>query len=474
MEFHPIDLYYILPLLIVTVTALAILMLEITVKKAEPYVFVASLIGLVTAAVFSFLLFPIRETAFFDMVNVGGFASLFSLVFISITILTFFLSRQYIVRFGIYHSEYYAMILFSLIGMMLIAASRDLLVLFIGIELMSLSFYVLAGFMRNRLTSNEAALKYFLLGAFTTGFLIYGIALVYGAAGTTNLVGITAQIEILTGIPIFWIGTALLMMGFGFKVAAVPFHMWAPDVYEGAPTTVTAYMSSAGKAAAFSGLILVVMFAFAGGTDKLKDLFALLATASMILGNLVAISQSSLKRMLAYSSIAHAGYMLIGFAAGSGTGMSGVIYYIVAYGFMNVGAFGILSMVEYGAGKNLSFDEFKGLAVRKPALAALMAIFMFSLSGIPPFAGFFGKYYIFISAIEAGYTWLAIVGVLASAVGVYYYIKVVIYMYFYEGEVTLEAEPAGIGFTALVISALVVIYMGILPSSVLRLTQGLF
>ncbi len=474
MEFNPTDILHILPIIIVTATALAILLLEITIKRAEPVVFIFSIAGLLAAMVSAIYLYPIREAAFYDMVNVGGFASFFHVIFLIITILTFLISRQYIERMGIYHSEYYAMILFSLVGMMLIASSRDLLMLFIGIELMSISFYVLAGFMRRRLTSNEAALKYFLLGAFATGFLVYGIALIYGSAATTSLPAIAGQLDELFNSTLFWIGVALLTMGFSFKVASVPFHMWAPDVYEGAPTTITAFMSTAGKAAAFSGFLIVVMYAFAGGTEKLQDLFAILAVASMVVGNVIAITQQNLKRMLAYSSIAHAGYMLIGFAAASELGMSGVMFYAVAYGFMNIGAFGVLSMVEYGENKNLTFDEYKGFASRKPLLAALMAIFMFSLSGIPPFAGFFGKYYIFIAAIQEGYTWLAIVGVLASVVGVYYYIRVIIYMYFYDGDVTLEAEPSYIGITALVISAIAVLQMGILPTTVLRLTTGLF
>lgn len=474
MDFNPTDLLHILPIIIVTVTALAILILEITIKRAEPVVFAFSLIGLIAAGVSAISLYPQSGTAFNEMVSIGGFASFFHVAFIVVTILTFLISRQYIERMGIYHSEYYAIILFSLVGMMLIASSLDLLMLFIGIELMSLSFYILAGFMRTRLTSNESALKYFLLGAFATGFLVYGIALVYGASGTTNLASIAGQIDELFNSTLFWIGVAMLTMGFSFKIASVPFHMWAPDVYEGAPTTVTAYMSTAGKAAAFAGFLIVVMFSFAGGTEKLQDLFAILAVASMVVGNVIAISQHNLKRMLAYSSIAHAGYMLIGFAAASELGMSGVMFYVVAYGFMNIGAFGVLSMTEYGDNKNLTFDEYKGLATRKPFVAALMAIFMFSLSGIPPFAGFFGKYYIFLAAIQEGYTWLAIVGVLASVIGVYYYIRVIIYMYFYDGDVTLEAEPSYIGMTALVLAALAVLQMGIFPSTVLRLTVGLF
>lgn len=474
MDFNPTDLLHILPIIIVTVTALAILILEITIKRAEPVVFAFSLIGLIAAGVSAISLYPQSGTAFNEMVSIGGFASFFHVAFIVVTILTFLISRQYIERMGIYHSEYYAIILFSLVGMMLIASSLDLLMLFIGIELMSLSFYILAGFMRTRLTSNESALKYFLLGAFATGFLVYGIALVYGASGTTNLASIAEQIDQLFNSTLFWMGVAMLTMGFSFKIASVPFHMWAPDVYEGAPTTVTAFMSTAGKAAAFAGFLIVIMFSFAGGTEKLQDLFAILAVASMVVGNVIAISQHNLKRMLAYSSIAHAGYMLIGFAAASELGMSGVMFYIVAYGFMNIGAFGVLSMTEYGENKNLTFDEYKGLATRKPFVAALMAIFMFSLSGIPPFAGFFGKYYIFLAAIQEGYTWLAIVGVLASVIGVYYYIRVIIYMYFYDGDVTLEAEPSYIGMTALVLAALAVLQMGIFPSTVLRLTVGLF
>jgi NADH-quinone oxidoreductase subunit N len=474
MEFNLTDLTYILPVLIVTVTALAVLLLEITIRRAEPVVFIFSILGLLAAAVSAVQLYPLRTTAFNEMVTVGGFASFFQVLLAVLTVLTFLISRQYIQRIGIYHSEYYAILLFSLVGMMLIAASRDLLMLFIGIEMMSISFYTLAGFIRTRLTSNEAALKYFLLGAFATGFLMYGIALVYGASGTTNLEVIAGQIDTLFDSSLFWIGAGMLVMGFSFKVASVPFHMWAPDVYEGSPTSVAAFMSTAGKAAAFSGFLLVIMYSFAGGTEKLRDLFAILATASMVLGNIIAISQQNLKRMLAYSSIAHAGYMLIGFAAANELAMSGILYYLVAYGFMNIGAFGVLSIVESADNKKLTFDEYKGLASQRPLLAALMAIFMFSLSGIPPFAGFFGKYYIFLSAIQEGYTWLAIIGVLASVVGVYYYIRVVIYMYFHDGDVSLDTEPSAVGVIALVLSSIAIVLMGIVPSLVLRYTQGLF
>jgi NADH-quinone oxidoreductase subunit N len=356
--------------------------------------------------------------------------------------------------------------------MMLMGSAADLVMFFLGLELMSICFYVLAGFARGRLTSNEAALKYFLLGAFATGFLLYGIALIYGATGTTNIEGVLKGGS--ADSVLFLIGLGLLAVGLAFKVAAVPFHMWVPDVYEGAPTTVSGFMSTGGKAAAFAAFLIIFAPPLLLKVDSLRDVLAVLAVLSMIVGNVLAIAQTNIKRMLAYSSIAHAGYILVGIVAANQAGANGVLFYLLAYTVMNVGAFGVLSIGETLEGRCLTFEEYSGLASRRPALAGLMALFMFSLTGIPPFAGFFGKYYVFAGAIEGGYTWLAIVGVLMSVVSAYYYLRLVVLMYFREEGSTMAPEVSRVSLAALIISAAAVIAMGVFPSSILMLTRYVF
>jgi NADH-quinone oxidoreductase subunit N len=390
-------------------------------------------------------------------------------------ILTVMLSKSYIRKEGIEHGEYYSIFLFAVVGMMLMAAAADLVILFLGLEIMSVSFYILAGFARRQVASNEAAMKYFLLGAFASGFLLYGIALMYGSSGTTNITSIVGRGGMLLSNTTFLLGCGLLLIGFVFKIAAVPFHMWVPDVYEGSPTTVSAFMSTGGKAAAFAGLLLVFAPALVQVSEPLRQVMAIVAALSMIVGNIVAISQSSIKRMLAYSSIAHAGYILTGVIAANSYGSQGVLFYLVAYTLMNVGAFGVLSYLESAEGQNLTFDDYAGLSSRKPTIALLMAVFLFSLTGIPPFAGFFGKYYVFAGAVQAGYTWLAIVGVLMSVVSAYYYLRLVVLMYFKEeSAAAMEGSHSGLGVAALVISAVALVGLGIYPTAVVNLISLFF
>jgi NADH-quinone oxidoreductase subunit N len=270
------------------------------------------------------------------------------------------------------------------------------------------------------------------------------------------------------------VGLALVLIGLAFKVAAVPFHMWVPDVYEGSPTTVSAFMSTGGKAAAFSGLLLIFTPALVSVVQPLRDVLAVVAALSMVAGNILAVSQASIKRMLAYSSIAHAGYILSGVVAANATGSSGVMYYLLAYTMMNAGAFGVLALEESEQGGNLTYDEYAGFGLRRPLLAALMAVFMFSLAGVPPFAGFFGKYYVFAGAIQAGYTWLAILGVVMSVVSAYYYLRLVVMMYFKEGSRTAGTPAPVAGVFALVLAALALLGLGVLPSTVLNITRVLF
>lgn len=467
------DLWLNSPFLLVTLTSLIALVVE-AVRKNTLAVYFISLVGLLTALVATVLTFDNGASSFYGMMQTGGYANYFAAIILVSAGMTTVLSRQYMEQQHAHRSEFYLLILFATAGMILMASAADLVMIFLGIELMSISLYVLAGFMRTKITANEAALKYFLLGAFATGFLLYGIALVYGTAGTTNLPAIAAKFDALRNNILFLIGVAMLIVAFSFKVAAVPFHMWAPDVYEGSPTTITAFMSTGAKAAAFAVFVSVFVrtFEFSGG--KVNEAIAYISAASMILGNIVAIAQTNLKRMLAYSSIAHAGYMLAGVAAANQEGQIGILFYLAAYTLMNLGAFGVISMVEREGDKNLSFEDYAGLSTARPFVAALMAVFMFSLAGIPPFAGFFGKYYVFLAAIKANMTWLAVVGVLTSVVSVYYYLRVVVYMYFRDGSADLSATPSVPALAVMSLAAIIILQLGIYPSFVVDLVQRLF
>ncbi len=463
-----------LPLLAISVLALVVMVLEGAMKKGEKFVFGVSLAGLaITAGVVAYTS-GMRGVGFHGMILAGGYASIFSMLFVIVCALTILLSKSYLEKEGINYGEFYALLLFATAGMMMMASALDLILVFLGIELMSVCLYVLAGFFRKRIKSNESALKYFLLGSFATGFLLYGIALIYGATETTNFSIIVQRVPQLEQPILFWIGVSLLVVGFSFKVAAVPFHMWVPDVYEGAPTPVSGFMSTGAKAAAFSALLLFFSQAVTVKLPRLIEVLAILSAASMIVGNVLALAQNNIKRMLAYSSIAHAGYILTGVTASNSLGQIGVIYYLIAYSFMNLGAFGVLSILEKDEDKNLTFDDYLGLWHRKPVFASLMALFMFSLAGIPPFAGFFGKYYVFAAAVNSGLTWLAIIGVLASLVSVYYYLRLVVVMFFKDPQQTEEIEIPVTGFIALIISAVVIVVIGLFPSTVLQFTQSLF
>jgi NADH-quinone oxidoreductase subunit N len=333
--------------------------------------------------------------------------------------------------------EYYALALFSTAGMVAMAAANDLVVIFLALEVMSIGVYVLAGVRRNETRSSEAALKYFLLGAFAAGFLLFGIALIYGATGTTRLEAIAARVASGVGEPSQFVllGAGLLLVGFAFKVAAVPFHVWTPDVYEGAPTPITALMAVGVKAAAFAALVRVFGATFGHLAGEWKGLLWAIAAATMTVGNLLAISQKNVKRMLAYSSIAHAGYALIGLVAGTAEAGSALLFYLLAYAAMNLGAFAVVVALGRVGEPNEEISCYAGLAGRRPLLAAAMAVFLLSLAGVPPLAGFAAKFYVFGAAVQAGYVGLAVVGVLNSLVSAYYYLWVIVQMYMYEGEV---------------------------------------
>jgi NADH-quinone oxidoreductase subunit N len=457
------DLTTILPAIIVAFGGLVNMMVDAFSDDSKSIYWI-SVLAVLAAGIVSVidLTMPSGE-AFSGMYAYGGAASFGTLVILIATFFCVVLSKEYLSDIHTNYGEAYALMLFATVGMIVLASAANLVMIFIGIETMSICLYVLAGLVRNQKTSIEASLKYFLLGAFSTGFLLYGIALLYGATGTMHLTDIGAATN--KGL-IYWAGVGLLLVGFFFKVSAVPFHMWTPDVYQGSPTTVTAFMATASKSATFVALIMVLTRALPGSVAGWSQVIVVIAILTMIVGNIIAIVQDNVKRMLAYSSIAHAGYLLVGLVAGSVDGYSSVLFYLFAYSLMNVGAFGVVAYYEKHHGLDFtSVENYAGLGFKQPLMGVLLSIFLFSLAGIPPFIGFIAKYKVFAAAINAGYIGLAIVGVLASAASVYYYLRVMVYLYMREGkeEVTLTS-PGTIFKVALIILAIGTLYFGIVPS----------
>lgn len=474
------ELIKLLPLLIIGIGILISLLIEMFSQKSEKILPWFSIIIFLFVAYYSLITINERATLFNSMIEIGGNVNIFYFIFNFGAAIIVLLSFDYIKKIGIDFGEYYILLQSAVLGMMLLSCSKDLIMIFIGLEQMSICFYILAGFKRKRLSSNEASLKYFLLGSFATGFIVYGIALIYGSAQTMSINLIIEKFPNLISNYIFITGFVLFIIGFTFKIAAFPFHMWVPDVYQGSPTTVTALMSTTGKAAAFSALIIAFTPIILGVSKNIfEPVIAVLATLSMLYGSIVAIVQKDVKRMLAYSSIAHAGYMLIGLASGTFQGTSGIIFYLIAYTFMNIGAFGIISMLEGNNETNLDIQSYAGLGFTKPLPAALLSIFMFALAGIPPFAGFFGKYYVFVSAIQSNLTWLAIMGIIASAISVYFYLYLVVVMYFQKFENnfssnsdSLQFELSGLSMLGVIVTALLVILMGIFPGPIIELISS--
>ena len=397
------------------------------------------------------------------MFQLDPFSALITGVLAFAALLSCALSYNYLDELRINHGEYYALILFSTAGMMLMVAAVDMLPVFLGLELMSIPIYVLAGFDRRRLRSNESAMKYFLIGSFASAILLYGVALLYGASGGTSFEAIRAAFD--PSSPLCLTGLALVVVGFAFKISSVPFHQWTPDVYEGAPSAVTAFMSVTVKVAAFAALLRVLALSFDPLGDLLGDLLWVLAALTLVVGNLMAVIQQNIKRLLAYSSIAHAGYLLIGLVPGTTDGYSAVVFYLVAYLFLNLGAFAIVVVLANRGRDFERMDSLAGLAQSRPAIAALMTLFMISLAGIPGTAGFIGKLLVFSAAVEAGQVPLAILGVLMSVVSVYYYLRVPVLMYMREpGD---EAPRLGISSgegLVLAVCAIGVVYLGLFPN----------
>jgi NADH-quinone oxidoreductase subunit N len=471
--FYSIEEFYsIIPFIILGGGILFSVLIEMYSSKSEKILPWFSIIIFAAAGFYSLITVNSTSVIMQGMLQTGGIPNIFHFIFNFGAAITCLLSVDYIRKYGSWFGEYYILIQLSVLGMMCMAGAKDLFMIFIGLEIMSVSFYALAGFNRKNLKANEASLKYFLLGAFATGFIVYGIALIYGAAHTTSIEVITAGFPSLSGNIIFLAGVLLFLIGFSFKIAAFPFHMWVPDVYQGSATTIAGLFSTGGKAAAFSAIIASLTAIFGGSIHTFMPYLAAISVMSMLFGSIVAIAQNNIKRMLAYSSIAHAGYMIIGLAAGNHAGIAGVVFYLTAYTFMNLGAFGIVSLIEGSGESNLDFNAYAGLSEKSPMLALLLSVFMFALAGLPPFAGFFGKYYVFISAVKGNITWLAVVGVISSAISVYFYIRIVVLMYFRDSQSEFTIENSSAGVLAVLISFLLVIMIGVIPGSLINLISS--
>jgi NADH-quinone oxidoreductase subunit N len=410
-----------------------------------------------------------QPPATFQYMIVSDMAALaLDLVVVTALVLGILVGMKYIPAVNRQIAEYYTLLLLIGVGMMTMGAALDLMVVFLGLEILSLGLYILVGLKRRDRFSNEAAMKYFLLGAFASGFFVYGAALVYGATGTTNFLQMGPVVASGQAEPfLLYAGMALLIAGFGFKVSLVPFHMWTPDVYQGAPTPVTAFMSVGTKAAAFAAFYRLFLIGLPDQQAVWGPALAILAVLTMTLGNLAALRQTSLKRMLAYSSIAHAGYILVGLVPGTVFGVTAALFYLITYAFMNIGAFAVVEMLERQDRMDATYDRLKGMGGTRPWLAFVMAIFMLSLAGVPPLAGFFGKFFVFSAAVRGGYAWLAAIAMLNSAIGAYYYLRIVVYMYFDKPTTdTVEATaprnaPMALGLTLAVVFTVV---LGVFPA----------
>ena len=468
-----IDLIALAPVLVLSIFAMLILVLDLWGGRNKSLLVFTSLVGLLMTAISAFAKYPIPAYSFNDSYVVDHLSLFFICIFTISSALAILLSVEYNEREGIRAGEYYALILFCTVGMILLASSTDMIMIFLGIEIVSICLYVLAGIRRNDHRSNEAALKYFLLGAFATGFLLYGMTLVYGSTGSTNLFKIAEFVKnpSAQSNPLLMMGLVLLVIGFGFKVASVPFHMWAPDVYQGAPTPVTAFMAVGPKAAAFAAFFRVFADTFPEMSSSWEMLLSIIAVLSMFVGNLGAIMQTNIKRMLAFSSISHAGYILMAVIAKNSLGSSSLLFYMLSYAFMTFGIFGIVIILGRKGEENLEIKNYSGLAYKHPVIALSMTIFLLSLGGLPPFAGFVAKFYLFSAAIQEGLLTLVIIAVLNSAISFYYYLKVVVFMYMKEPEAEFKISLTPITLFVVFIGVVGTINLGIFPNSIITLAS---
>jgi NADH-quinone oxidoreductase subunit N len=467
------DLQAIMPMLIVTLSAIVTMLAEAFRPKGERVPMGGlGMIGLIGSTIASLLLWN-RDAVAFGVVRADNFSLFINITLALVGILTILFSSEVIEREELPSGEYYTLVLFGIAGMMLMAAATDLLVIFLALEILSLAVYVLTGIRRSSEQGAEGAFKYFLLGAFSSAFFLYGIAMTFAISGSTRLERISARVaEAGASQPeiLVLIAMGLLMVGFAFKVSAVPFHMWTPDAYQGAPTVVTGFMSTGVKAAAFAAFVRVFISAFGAIKADWQPLLWIIAVATMVIGTVVGVAQSNVKRMLAYSSIAHAGYLLIGLIAANSVGKAAVLFYLLSYAVTNLGAFGIVALLASRSNPHDEVRDFTGLWYERPGLAALMTVFLLSLGGFPPTAGFIGKWYIFAAAVQEGYFWLAIIGVLSSVVSVFFYLRIIVMMYMVDGK--REAETPAVSPLATAGLALAVVgifYLGILPTGIINI-----
>ncbi len=473
VNFAPSAVEYLrfLPEIILIATGTLLMMLDVVLRDRAPdaygHISIAALVGAMVASMIA----P-PGPAFSDLLVVDGFATFFRVLVTGVGVLTVLTSYSFLRREGAETGEFHALLLFSVAGQCVMVSANELIMIFIGLEISSISSYVLAGYLRDDKRANESALKYFLLGSFATAFFLYGIAVVYGMTGSTSL---TVIHSVLSGGPtapppvFIGIAAALMFVGLGFKVSAAPFQIWAPDVYQGAPTPVTAFMATGAKAAAFAIFLRIFLNAFGPIGREWEPLVWGSALLSMTIGNFAALMQSNVKRLLAYSSIAHAGYVLVALTARSQVGTAAAMFYLAAYALMNIGAFVVVSHLSGKGERFVSVDDFAGLAVRQPGTAALLTIFLLSLIGVPLTGGFFGKFYIFKAALDSNLVWLTVLGLLNSAVAAYYYLRILVVMYMREpSEATADLPPLSAGLrAALLIPALGTLLLGIFPGWVL-------
>jgi len=445
-------------------TGLILIVLDPILKGgAKKNLFWLALIGLAVGFALNLKRFGVDETAFAGALSLDQFAAYFNVIFLLGAFVAIIFSRDYLSNISHYTTEFYTLIILSTSGMMILASAREFMSLFLGFEIMSISVYVMSAFQRESARSTEAGIKYLILGGFSSAILLYGIALLYGASGSIYFSEILLKYD--ASSPLFIAGSALVLVGFIFKIGAFPLHQWVPDVYEGAPMTATAFMSVGVKAAAFAILLRVIFEGLYQMQVSIMPVLWIVAVFTMIVGNIAAITQKSIKRMLAYSSIAHAGYILVGVVAAYGgreLGLGSVIYYLFAYTFMNLGAFGVLSYLSRDGKDCETFEDIAGLWNRRPFVALALGVFMFSLAGIPPTLGFFAKYRVFLSAVEAGFYWLAVIGILSSVVSAYYYLRVLVYAYMKEETVSFPSFKIASSI-ALVVLAVGTLLLGIFP-----------
>src|SRR5689334_16063436 len=466
------DFYYILPELVLTGGALLVLIADVLLPRRSKALGWLTLVA-IGATLGS--LAPFTSThveVAHGLLAVDRFALFFKILFLGAAAITVLISMKYLEIERVSPGEYYFLILCATLGMMIMAGGIDLITIFIGLETMAVAFYILAGFIKPSQRSNEAAVKYFLLGAFSLGILLYGMSLMYGLSGTTNLRAMATLFAGQEHDPRLILAVILVVAGVGFKIAAVPFHMWAPDVYEGAPTPITAFLSVGSKAASFAMLIRIFVEGLPAMSADWRLLFWVLSVATMTIGNVAAVTQSNVKRMLAYSSIAHAGYLLMGIVAGTSRGVTATLVYLFIYSFMQLGAFAVVIVLRRQDVVGDELKDFSGLHFRNPFAAFAMLLFMLSLGGIPPTAGFMGKFWLFSSAIDAHYYWLAVIGVLNSAISLYYYIRIVVFMYVKRETMGSEPVTTPMLAVALAIAVVATLVLGVYPKLLFEVAEA--